>query len=346
MTQQLSGISFLDNLLPRQVRPNGVHAILGPSGVGTSKLAMMIAARGAWNCHFHGGGYYVFAANESTIAQLRGHALSYLGGVRLESMQRGELVPIHADDGLDSYELAKAVLESGRLGFKSASQVNTLRPLADQLLDSREVDGRPLSGIVIDDVTTLATRHALATQDIERNVLDQFLQKCQRFARDFNCPVWVCLHLSGAVWTRHHRAELSHADAGHHKSIQQYIETAFVLGNHADGLFMIRNTYPSGPVDVSRVAVVRIAGGGATIEEVNDEERQKFLEGCVRPKVLEGHGVMRAIEAYQSRKSVRAPDQPQAEHVTISQHVVEQGAESVEAGTEVRESVDEMRFKL
>lgn len=350
MIQQISGISFLDNLLPRQVQPNGVHAILGPSGVGMSKLAMMIAARGAWNCHFHGGGHYIFVANESKGLQLWGHALSYLGGLSLESIQRGELMPIHAGDEMENYELARAIIGDNRLTFKSAIQTSPQRPLADQLLDSREVDGRPISGIVIDDVTTLATRHALATQDIERNVLDQFLQKCQRFAKDFDCPVWVCLHLRGAVWTRHHRAELSHTDAGSNRDIQQHIETAFVLGNHADdGLFMIRNTYPSGPVDDSRIAVVRIAGGGALIEEVDDARRQKFLQGCVRPKGLIGDGVLQAIEAYQCQKSARTPDQSQTEQVTISQHVVEQqGSESLEPdiGTQETETVNEIRSKL
>ena len=66
-------------------------------------------------------------------------------------------------------------------------------------------------------------------------------------------------------------------DAMDYYELDKWIDTAFVLGNHApNGMFQIRCTEPYADDDTS-LAVVKFRPGGTFIQEVDCEERITFL---------------------------------------------------------------------
>jgi hypothetical protein len=253
-----TNVELIDRLLGGGTMA-GVYGILGPSGVGKSVLANMIAANGTTGVSIFTTPLYAelpwmlfdFHNGRSRTVQ---RVISHIGRIRLEDVgceseeiqeyedERRDELP--AEDGLlipsceRSHLAHKAVYNQlfvctrpEQPGFSSSVTqkwiTDRIAPIARQQ--------RGLGGIVID-----GTRHGwYASKDetdfSEREFLEQFVANfCRTLARRFQCPVWITHQIASAKHGAPPTTQLTHGDAADCKSFVDGMDACLVMGTASD----------------------------------------------------------------------------------------------------------------
>ncbi|MEW4490917.1 hypothetical protein AB1L42_22740 [Thalassoglobus sp. JC818] len=285
---QFSGISFLDRAIPVGHKRNGVHAILGATGTGITTLASMIAAEGGKQ-HLKSSsqkseGRWAYVASQSSLKELKTRLTCCLADLPFSAASEGRLDAVDGcGDVRQRLETATYMVDNGFClvdanSLPVASWGSPAHVAVDHIL--QQIGCGTLVGLTIDDVPSLiqgriGAKHATTRDSI--SMTTSLLRECRDFAEALGCPIWIGHQLWGGVATNKPRADLTHKDAMDYYELDKWIDTAFVLGNHAqNGMFQIRCTEPFAD-DETSLAVVRFRPGGTFIQEVDCEERTAFL---------------------------------------------------------------------
>ena len=316
----LTGIDFLDRAILEEETSVGVHAILGATGTGITTLASMVAAEGARralkNVSVDDQVRWAFFTTQASVQESKCRLASYLGKLDFGAATEGELRCIGQHDNPDDqWAYASSIVEKAMIVFDTnkfpRDTWGTQAFQADQLLRA-EAGATRLAGITFDDVPSMlrARLYESGASDAGfTRLMANFLHECRELSERFSCPVWIGHQLRGAVAIRGPRAITTHNDAMYFKRLGEHVKTSFVIGNHdGAGAFQIRCTKPY-LHDQDLLPVVRITGGGATIEEVSPPVRNEFLTDSwnepsfkCRPEVLEALLERRAELQNSSRK--------------------------------------------
>ena len=254
-----TNVGLIDRLLGGGTRV-GVYGILGPSGVGKSVLANMIAANGAT-------GVSIFTT--PLCAELpcmlfdlhngRGRTaqriISHIGRIRREDVwyeaeeiqeyeeERRDELPTEDDALIPSLgrgDLARKALhrqlhlwsdDDEQPAFSSRS---TPEWITDQITNTAFHD-RGIGGIVIDGVQDVWSASKDETNLSEREFLEQFVTKsCRTLARRFQCPVWITHQIESAKCGAPPTTQLTHGDAADCKSFAEMMDACLVMRTASD----------------------------------------------------------------------------------------------------------------
>lgn len=218
-----TNVEFVDRLLGGGTRA-GVYGILGPSGVGKSVLANMIAANGTTGVSIFTTPLYaelpwkLFDLHNGQ-SRTRRRVISHIGRIRREDVwceneeiqkyedaRRDELP---TEDGalipsLGRGDLARKALHRQLHLWSDGDEKPVFSSLAtpewitDQITNTA-FQQRGLGGIVIDGVQDVWSASKDETDFSEREFLEQFVAKsCRTVAQRFQCPVWITHQIASA----------------------------------------------------------------------------------------------------------------------------------------------------
>ena len=254
-----TNVEFIDRLLGGGTRA-GVYGILGPSGVGKSVLANMIAANGATGKSIFKTPLYTelpcilfdFHNGRSRTVQ---RVISHIGRIRRDDVgceseefqeyedERREELP--AEDGLlipsceRRYLALKAVYkqlfvwsdDDEQPAFSSRA---TPEWITDQITQTA-FQQRGLGGIVIDGARHVWSASKDETNLSEREFLEQFVTKsCRTLARRFQCPVWITHQIASAQCGSPPTTQLTHGDAAECKSFTDGMDACLEMRSASD----------------------------------------------------------------------------------------------------------------
>ncbi len=250
-------VPFLDELLGGGTAPQGVYGVLGPTGIGKTHLASMIACNGAtqgsiFECRWPNAPPWILFDLESHFAISRQRILSHCarvsrGNIGSENMKE------QAYEKLRCSELPKlnGVLlnEENRAVFaREVLKRNLLLRTGDDLRSSAEVASSDmprgianiiagadfdvkLGGIVIDGVNNVWNLACSSTSMPERRFILEFVGTfCRGLAEKYRCPVWVTHQVNAKACDASPLASLSHKNAARCKGFADSLDACFVLG--------------------------------------------------------------------------------------------------------------------
>jgi hypothetical protein len=218
-----TNVGLIDRLLGGGTRV-GVYGILGPSGVGKSVLANMIAANGATGVSiFTTPRYAKLPCMLFDLHNGRGRTaqriISHTGRIRREDVwyeaeeiqeyeeERRDELPTEDDALIPSLgrgDLARKALHWQLLLWSDGdekpvfSSRATPEWITDQITNTA-FQQRGLGGIVIDGVQDVWSASKGKTNLSEREFLEQFVAKsCRTLAQRFQCPVWITHQIASA----------------------------------------------------------------------------------------------------------------------------------------------------
>lgn len=301
-------VPFLDKLLGGGTAPSGVYGILGPTGIGKTHLASMIATNGA-TC----GSVFEDTCQQSfpwilfDIETQRSLAVkrifSHTAKVKRENVWNG-----HA--AIQAYEqerLADLPEKQGRLISEVKRLARTDKVLVRQLtaicsddlyekhsggvvwkftnivdwIDQRinEISSDSRSGgIVFDGVGDIWNHSPTTSSMTKREFIHDFVDNfCRELSSTKQCPVWVSYQVNGTACKTSPLALLSHRDAASCKTFARSLDACFVLGNPAEnGIFAIQCTKSlSGSASLDRLTLMHDKDF-ATIVEVDDYVEDRY----------------------------------------------------------------------
>lgn len=283
-----SGVSYLDRAIPTGHTRNGVHAILGPTGTGITTLASMVAARCGKqqlkSLNRKPGGRWAYVASQTSLKELKTRLACCIGDLHLSAAREGRFDAADIHDELQQrWEAASEIVDNGFIlvnanNLQKRSWGSPAHVAVESIL--QQIGGGTLVGLTIDDVPSLIEGRIGLERGTTRDCIKMttsLLRECQDVAKQLRIPVWIGYQLWGGVATKMPRAYLTHLDAMDFYKLDDWIETAFVLGNHDErGRFQIRCTKPYKD-DETSLAVVKFDSGGTFIREVDSETRRVFL---------------------------------------------------------------------
>ncbi len=301
-------VPFLDKLLGGGTAPTGVYGILGPTGIGKTHLASMIASNGATS-----GSVF-----EDTCQQSFPWILFDIETQRLPAEQRifshaarvkrGNVWTGHA--AIQAYEQerradlpnkqGRLISEVKRLACAEKALVRQLTAICmddlyeehsgsvvwkftnivdwiDERVDEISSDSR-LGGIVFDGVSNIWNHTAKTSSMTEREFIQDFVDNfCRELSSTKQCPVWVSHQLNGTACVASPLAPLTHRDAARCKTFARSLDACFVLGNPAqNGIFSIQCTKSlPGSARLDRLTLTHDKDF-ATIFEVDDYVEDRY----------------------------------------------------------------------
>jgi RecA/RadA recombinase len=308
-------VTFLDKLLGGGTAPTGVYGILGPTGIGKTHLASMIASNGATHGSISEDACrnslpWVLFDIETGRADSQQRILSHCAKVKRENVRNG-----HSE--IQSYEQARLseLLEMrGRFMSERERHMHARNALEcrlrlicqDDLLQESEeyglefkftdfpkwiaecIDeigsGTRLGGIVIDGVNNVWNYSQESTSMSEREFIQDFVDNfCRELSFTEQCPVWVTHQVNGTACDASPLAPLSHQDAARCKTFASSLDACFVLGSPSeDTVFAIQCTKrQSDSAKLDRL-LLTFDEDFATIVEaedyIEDKHRQTFKQ--------------------------------------------------------------------
>jgi RecA/RadA recombinase len=304
---QSTYVPFLDKLLGGGTAPTGVYGILGPTGVGKTHLASMIASNGATSGSVLqnaclGSLPWVLFDIETQQALTQQRILSHSAKVKRENVWTGH-TEIQAYEQERRSELpetqGRSTSELERLTHVRHVMGRQLRLICQDNLFERGPDGMeyyftdfptwiakcitnissdtPLGGIVIDGVSNVWIHSQESSSMTEREFIQDFVDNfCRELSFNEQCPVWVTHQVNGTACDASPVTPLSHREAARCKTFARSLDACFVLGNPSeDTVFAIQCTRSkSGSAKLDRLLLTHDEDF-ATIVETDDYVEDK-----------------------------------------------------------------------
>lgn len=267
-------VPFLDKLLGGGTAPHGVYGLLGPTGVGKTHLASMIATNGA-TC----GSVFEETRRRSHLwilfdietqwawaeQRIFSHAAQvprgnvWCGHATPQSYEREQMAALPQKQG-------RLMSEVERLNYAEMALRTTLAPICSDDLYEQSSDGgalkfanfldwiaelvaeysskKRLGGIVIDGVSNVFAHSKAHSSMPERKFISDFVGNfCRELSRKYRCIVWVTHQVNGTASNASPAAPLSHRDAARCKGFADSLDACFVLGCPSiEGVFSIQCT--------------------------------------------------------------------------------------------------------
>ncbi|MFT5526333.1 MAG: hypothetical protein ACI9HK_004309 [Pirellulaceae bacterium] len=254
-----TNVELIDRLLGGGTRV-GVYGILGPSGVGKSVLANMIAANGATGKSIFKTPLYkelpwmLFDLHNGRGRTVQ-RVISHIGRIRRDDVgceseeiqkyeeERRDELP--TEDGLlipsceREYLALKAVYKqlfvwSDDDEQPAFSSLATQEWITDRITQTAYLQ-RGLGGIVIDGARHVWYASKDETDFSEREFLEQFVANfCRTLARRFQCPVWITHQIASAKCGAPPTTQLTHGDAADCKSFAEMMDACLVMRTASD----------------------------------------------------------------------------------------------------------------
>ncbi len=301
-------VPFLDKLLGGGTAPSGVYGFLGPTGIGKTHLASMIATNGA-TC----GSVFEDTCQQSfpwilfDIETQRSEAVERIFS-HAARVKRGNVWAGHAT--IQAYEQerradlpkkqGRLISEAKRLSRADKVLTSQLTAICsddlyekhsdrvvwkftnivdwiDQRVNEISSDSR-LGGIVFDGVGNIWNHSPNTSSMTEREFIHDFVDNfCRELSSTKQCPVWVSHQVNGTACVASPLAPLTHRDAARCKTFAHSLDACFVLGNPAkNGIFAIQCTKSlSGSARLDRMTLTRDKDF-ATIVEVDDYVEDRY----------------------------------------------------------------------
>jgi hypothetical protein len=258
-------VPFLDKLLSGGTAPQGVYGILGPTGIGKTHLASMIASNGATrgSVFQETSGQtrpWVLFDLESHLSMTQTRILSHCAKVRRENIFAAKAIeqPYEQQRRPELTEWA-GTLKTEQSRSKQAKHVlkdkllyingDNLRELNPDInkspgysMDVPKIISLCISiiknrrkqepgGIVIDGVNTAWNLTGNSTSMTEREFIQHFVRDfCRDLSEQYRCPVWVTHQVNGTACDASPLALLSHSNAARCKGFADSLDACFVLG--------------------------------------------------------------------------------------------------------------------
>ncbi|WP_146407348.1 hypothetical protein [Allorhodopirellula heiligendammensis] len=299
---------FLDKLLGGGTAPTGVYGILGPTGIGKTHLASMIACNGAtrgsaFQDRCHCSFPWVLLDIETDFCMLKQRVVSHSAKVARDNFGC-------PSDCIQPYEQARhselprhqgqLVSEIDRCRHALEVLSRQLHPICSEDLYENRPNGRnckftdfpewiaasvgrfsavkPLGGIVIDGVCNVWNYSSESSSKSEREFIQDFVDKfCRELSIRERCPVWITHQVSGTACRASPLASLSHHHSARCKSFARTLDACFVLGSPSnESMFAIQCTKSnSGSAKLDRL-VLKHDRNFATIVEVDGYDEDKY----------------------------------------------------------------------
>lgn len=287
-------IPFLDKILGGGQFARGVHGVLGPTGIGKTHLATMIAVSGAT-------GGTIFTSAQASIKPwvlfdiaspadaTRQRCLFYAArgrigqidrvGSSFEAMESNQLTvnPEASVKGIPLGERLDRALEvlSNQLHFSSSEFAEiSSSPLTQRITDKLiEISHEnELGGIVIDGVSDVWGRVCDNNSMSERQFIAWFAgHLCREFSNLYKCPVWMTHQINGAACAANLFAPLSHRNAARCKTFADNLDACVVMGTQSEsGYFNIQCTKHRLSLALHEPLVIHHAIDFVGLEEVPD----------------------------------------------------------------------------
>lgn len=269
-----TGIDFVDKVLGGGTKKSGVYGVIGPTGVGKSTLAAMLAVRGALRTRVTG-------VDEKPDLLHRRKKPWALLDLRCDTANTTRLVMSYAANvdqsaffkivkPADSSIQNEARKSSRGLKTSTNGKNNSFQRTAKKLNDNlyafsvHNVSPSPagilyylkylsdfvkcgIGGIVIDDVRLSWYAH---TQEFPQNTdgrrfyLDFVNDFCRFLSIKFRCPVWVTHQMNGIACSRRPADQFTHRDAADCKNFADQLDACLVMGTPSEDehVFSLRCT--------------------------------------------------------------------------------------------------------
>jgi hypothetical protein len=254
-------VPIIDRLLPSGIRKKGLYGIVGPSGVGKSTLALMIASDGV-TCGTRGaqfdsisefkfGKKWCFFSHQDTDKRLR--LLSYAAQIpRLDIENR---VWQHPDSVRSVAGLTQPQVMSRKKKIEQIMNDNlyTNRDSGDVHVNPFEIEKRCLEiqnrfgrvdGVVIDGLLdccsyledSMSTTKASACR--YSDFCTELMEYFRNIAEIFSCPVWITCQMSGSASSQKPAYPFSHKHAARFSAFGEYVDGCLVMGVPSDQSFV------------------------------------------------------------------------------------------------------------
>ena len=289
-SKSLTGIECLDSLVSVSHPRVGLHAILGTTGVGLTRIASMICAN---------------LAVDANKTDHRKRPVLWMG-----SQERLEVLREQIESYLTARHIPVAVVSSIKY-----NDVNGNKPAAFGLVAPAIVNCEPYA-VVIDDFEMLIQNQLENPNSgaAVSRLMNSVLPELSSAARREGIPIFITHKLKGKLGTAKPNAILSHRDAASCKRFGEHIDTSFTVGTHSPtGLFKVSCTKPVYDRD-ARSAVVRLSDNGSTLKVATDKELEQFTDPTwAEPKVVVSASLIDLMQqwesesptAYRMRRAVR-----------------------------------------
>ena len=276
-SKSLTGIECLDSLVPESQSRIGLHAFLGITGVGLTRIESMICANLAVDAH---------KTDDSKRSVL------WMG-----SQERLEVIREQIQSYLTGRHLPVAAVSSIKF-----NDVNSNKPAAFGLVASAIANCKPYA-VVIDDFEMLIQNQLENPNSgaAVSRLMNSVLPELSSAARREGIPIFITHKLKGKLGTAKPNAILSHRDAASCKRFGEHIDTSFTVGTHSPtGLFKVSCTKPVYDRD-ARSAVVRLSDNGSTLKVATDKELEQFTESTyAEPKVVVSASLIDLMQQWES----------------------------------------------
>ena len=273
MTEKLRAthVPFLDKLLGGGTAPQGVYGVLGPTGIGKTHLASMIACNGATrgSVFQEAPGQdrpWVLFDLESHVSMSQIRILSHCAKVRRENIVAANAI----EQPYEKQRRSELTEWAGALKTEKSRLETTERALKGKLLyfngdmlvqlksDVEESSGYSMDvtkiislcisskirskqkpgGIVIDGVNNAWILANNSTSMTERRFIQHFVRDfCRDLSEQYRCPVWVTHQVNGTACDASPLARLTHTNAARCKAFADSLDACFVLGSSTDKNF-------------------------------------------------------------------------------------------------------------
>jgi hypothetical protein len=262
-------VPFLDKLLGGGTATEGVYGILGPTGIGKTHLATMVACDGATCGSVFQETYgkprpWLLFDLESPEDMSKMRILSHCAKVRRDNVFVGNVTeqPYELERKTEFMKWTESIkTEQYRLNYtKHTLDKNFKFFNADRLRKVLSGDsGFPRfpfdlveaislctkniqnsfqeqpGGIVIDGVKNIWPYVEDLLPLDEREFIKYFVRVfCRGLAEQYHCPVWVTHQVNGTACAASSLALLSHSNAACCKSFADSLDSCFVLGNFTE----------------------------------------------------------------------------------------------------------------
>ena len=276
-SKSLTGIECLDSLVPESHSRIGLHAILGATGVGLTRIVTMISAN---------------LGVDAMKNDERNRSVLWIG-----SQERLDVVREQHQDYLKAKHLPVEALS--RIKF---SDVNISRPAAFGGVAEAIMACKP-NAVVIDDLEKLVQKQLKGPHSGVKvsRLMNSVLAGLSSAARREGVLVFITHKLKGKLGTAKPNAILSHHDAASCKRFGEHIDTSFTVGTHSPaGLFKVSCTKPVYDRD-ARSAVVRLSDNGSTLKVATDKELEQFTDPTwAEPKVVVSASLRDLMQQWES----------------------------------------------
>ena len=269
-----TGIDFVDKVLGGGTQRTGVYGVIGPTGVGKSTLAAMLAVRGALRAHNATDNEKFDLAHRRNrpwaLIDLRGDTantrrlvMSYAANVEKtaffqtvepanspvqnETRKSGQGLKPSTKDKDNPFQRTAKILNDNLYAFS----VNNISPSPAGILyylnSLSDFVKFGIGGIVIDDVRLSWYAHSQKfpqDTDERRFYLDFVNDFCSFLSIKFRCPVWVTHQMSGKACSRRPADQFTHRDAADCRNFADQLDACLVMGTPSEDeqVFSLRCT--------------------------------------------------------------------------------------------------------